>query len=187
LKNNNAHIVRKKTVLQGSFLKFIATEYHDASGILREWESFERVNCEGIVVIVPATDEKKLLLIRQFRPPVNSYVIEFPAGLVDAGESFIEAARRELREETGYSATELIFLTRGPMSSGSSGEILTAYLARGLEYEGITDRDEAEHIEMLDIPLVDLVPVLSLLQEQGNLIDLKIYGLTELAKKHLSV
>jgi len=187
LKNKNAHIVQKKTVCQGNFLKFIATEYYDASGVLREWESFERVNCEGIVVIVPVTDENKILLIKQFRPPVNSYVIEFPAGLVDRGETFVQAAQRELREETGYSAEELIFLAEGPMSSGASGEILTAYVARGLKYEGIINTDETEHIEILDIPLMELVPVLSLLQKQGNLIDLKIYGLTELAKNHLAV
>ena len=187
LKNKSTYIIQKKTILQGKFLKFIATEYHDASGVLRQWESFERINCDGIVVIVPVTDENKILLIKQFRPPVNSYVIEFPAGLVDMGEPFIQAARRELREETGYSAEELIFLTKGPMSSGASGEILTAFLAKGLQYTGIIDRDETEHIEILDIPVLDLVPALSLLQEQGNLVDLKIYGLIELAKRHLAI
>ena len=187
MKNKNAHIVQKKTLLEGKFLKFITTEYHDASGVLRYWESFERVNCEGIVVIVPVTDENKILLIKQFRPPVNNSVIEFPAGLVDIGETFLQAAQRELREETGYSAEDLIFLTEGPMSSGASGEILTAYLARGLQYTGIIDRDETEHIEILDIPFLDLVPALSFLQEQGNLVDLKIYGLMELAQRHLSV
>jgi len=103
------------------------------------------------------------------------------------GEPFIQAARRELREETGYSAEELIFLTKGPISSGASGEILTAFLAKGLQYTGIIDRDETEHIEILDIPVLDLVPALSLLQEQGNLVDLKIYGLIELAKRHLAI
>lgn len=187
MKNRNPHIVRKKTLHQGKFLQFIAAEYHDASGVLREWESFERVNCKGIVVIVPVTDENTILLIKQFRPPVNRYVIEFPAGLVDPGETFIQAARRELQEETGYSAEELIFLTEGPMSSGASGEILTAYLAKGLTCTGIVGRDETEHIETLDIPLLDLYYALSILQEQGSFIDLKIYGLIELAKRHLSV
>ena len=79
------------------------------------------------------TDDKEVLLIRQFRPPVNGYVIEFPAGLNDKGDTLEEAAKRELLEETGYSAREMIFLTEGPMSSGASGEILTVFLAKGLD------------------------------------------------------
>jgi 8-oxo-dGTP pyrophosphatase MutT (NUDIX family) len=180
-------IIGKKTICEGKFLRFVLTTYIDSSGVQRDWESFERVNCEGIVVIVPLTDENQILLTKQFRPPVHGYVIEFPAGLNDKGDTLEDAARRELLEETGYNAKELIFLSDGPMSSGASGEILTAYLARGLDYKGIHGRDETEDIEIIKVPISELDTRLSELRSEGIYIDLKIYGLIELAKKFLSI
>lgn len=178
-------VVSKKTLWEGKFLRFVLTSYLDKSGSLREWESFERVNCEGIVVIVPITDTDEIILTRQFRPPVNGYVIEFPAGLNDKGDSLEEAAIRELLEETGYSAEKMIYLTEGPMSSGASGEILTAFLAKGLTFKGIGERDETEDIEVLRVPSKGFDSKLSELRANGDYVDLKIYGLIELAKKHL--
>ncbi|MEW6162445.1 MAG: NUDIX hydrolase [Nitrospirota bacterium] len=178
-------ILEKRTLWEGKFLRCILTTYIDSSGTVREWESFERVNCKGIVAIVPATDDKEVLLIRQFRPPVNSYVIEFPAGLGEKEDMLEEAARRELLEETGYSARDMIYLAEGPLSSGASGEILTAFLAKGLEFKGLGKRDETEDIEVLKIPINELYDKLSAFRSKGNLIDLKIFGLLELAKKYL--
>lgn len=181
-----AKIIERRTEWQGKFLRCILTTYIDSSGTVREWESFERVNCKGIVAIVPVTDDKEVLLIRQFRPPVNGYVIEFPAGLSEKEDRLEEAARRELLEETGYAARDMTYLTEGPLSSGASGEILTAFLARGLEFKGFGKRDETEDIEILTIPINELYDKLSALGSEGNLVDLKIFGLLELAKKYLS-
>ena len=80
-------ILNKKVLSEGKFLRFVLASYVDSSGITRNWELFERINCNGIVAIVPVTDEGNVLLIRQFRPPVNGYVIEFPAGLNDKGDT----------------------------------------------------------------------------------------------------
>ncbi len=134
---------------------------------------------------MPVTDTKEVLLTRQFRPPVNGYVIEFPAGLNDKGGTLEDAARRELLEETGYTAREIVFLTEGPMASGSSGEILTAFFAKDLEFKDIGERDETENIEVLKIPINDLYQTLDIFRKEGNYIDLKIFGLIELAKKYL--
>jgi ADP-ribose pyrophosphatase len=178
-------IIEKKTVWEGRFLRLALTTYIDSYGTVREWESFERVNCKGIVAVIPVTDNKKVLLTKQFRPPVNGYVIEFPAGLNDREDTLEEAAKRELLEETGYTAREMIFLTEGPMSSGASGEILTVFLAKGLEFKGIGERDETEDIEVLKVLINELDYKLSVLQSEGNLVDLKIFGLIELAKRYL--
>jgi ADP-ribose pyrophosphatase len=179
-------IIEKKIVWEGKFIRGVLIKYIDSSGTIREWESFERVNCKGIVAVVPVTDNEEVLLIRQFRPAVNGYVIEFPAGLNDKGDTLEEAARRELLEETGYTAKKMVFLTEGPLSSGASGEILTAYLANGLEFKGVGKRDETEDIEILKVPIKKVESRLSALRSEGNYIDLKIFGLIELAKKHLS-
>jgi 8-oxo-dGTP pyrophosphatase MutT (NUDIX family) len=178
-------IIERKIMWEGKFLRSILTTYIDSSGAVREWESFERVNCKGIVAIVPLTDDKEVLLTRQFRPPVNGYVIEFPAGLNEKGDSLEGAARRELLEETGYSAKEMIYIGEGPLSSGASGEVLTTFLAKGIEFKGLGKRDETEDIEVLKIPINELYDKLSTLKSEGDLIDLKIYGLLELAKRHL--
>lgn len=178
-------VIEKKILWCGKFLRCISVTYRDSSGSIRIWEAFERVNCDGIVAIVPVTTEGAVLIIRQFRPAVNGYVIEFPAGLNDKGETLEAAARRELLEETGYSAGELIFLAEGPVSSGSSSETLTVYLAKGLEFKGIGQKDETEDIEVLKVPINELYDRLTILNTQGNAIDLKIFGLMELAKKHL--
>ena len=178
-------IIGKETAWAGRFLRVVGITYRDSRHVLRKWESVERRNCEGIVAIVPLTDEGEAIFIRQFRPPVNNYVIEFPAGLNDRGESAEDAARRELLEETGYEAKEMVFLAKGPLSSGSSGEILTVYLARGLRFKGLGRRDETEDMEVLKVPVDEVYDRLSFLENEGDFIDLKVFGLMEMAKREI--
>lgn len=183
-------VVQKKTLWQGKFLRAVLIDYRvrcNSSGEVerRDWEAFERVNCSGVIGIVPFTQAGEVILIRQFRPPVNGYVVELPAGLVDEGESFEDAVLRELTEETGYAAGQLHFLTDGPMSSGASAEILTVYIATELTHVGIGERDETEDIEVLLVPLEELAERLEACRTQGDLVDLKVYGLTALAARFL--
>jgi len=178
-------VVKEEVVCEGRFLRSLRLTYRDPRGILREWEAVERVNCEGIVAIVPVTAGGEIILIRQYRPPLDNYVIEFPAGLNDRGETIAEAASRELLEETGYEAAEMIPLGKGPLSSGSSREILTVCLAKRLTFKGIGERDETEDIEVMKISFDDVYETLSQLEKAGNLVDLKIYGFIEMAKKYL--
>ena len=176
----------KKTLWEGKFLRCVLIKYIDSFGIMREWESFERVNCNGIVAIVAVTDKEEILLVRQYRPSVNRYVVEFPAGLNDKGDTLEKAAQRELLEETGYTASKVIFIAEGPLSSGASDEIITVFLARGLEFKGVSKRDETEDIEVLKIPIRDFYQRVQEFHKKGDYIDLKVFGLVELAKKYLS-
>lgn len=112
--------IDKKIVWEGNYLRTVILNYKDASGKDRKWEAVERVNCNGIVVIIPVTRQGEFLMIRQFRPVLNNFVIEFPAGLNDKNEDLIEAARRELVEETGYTSDDFVPLAEGPISSGMS-------------------------------------------------------------------
>lgn len=93
---------------------FPRTTYTDPEGVERTWESGERltrpkdtdIDGVGVAAILqdPAkpTDEPRIVLQKQWRPPVNATVIEVPAGLMDPGESAEMCALRELKEETGY-------------------------------------------------------------------------------------
>ncbi len=183
-------IIDKKTVWEGRFLRSLIITYRDKSGSLRNWEAVERVNCSGIVVVVPVTANTEFLLIRQFRPVVNNFVVEFPAGLNDKKESLIEAARRELIEETGHDAEDFIFMAEGPVSSGMSTEMLTVYLAKNAypcpsEIKERYPSDESEDIEIIKTPIVKIQDTLSHFRENGDYIDLKVYGLAEMAKNKL--
>jgi ADP-ribose pyrophosphatase len=180
-------VTGKKTEWQGKYLRSVLLTYSQPAGTgktekVRQWEAVERVGCDCIVGLVPFTEDGAVILIRQFRPPLNRAVIELPAGLCEPGEHPEDAAKRELTEETGYSAGELHFLAEGPLSSGISSEMLTVYLAKALSYVGIGARDETEDIEVLKVPLSNVSEELERLRGDGSYVDLKIYGLIELAK-----
>ncbi len=183
-------IVGKKTVWEGKFLRSLVLTYRDKSDNLRNWEAVERVNCYGVVAVVPITKNGKLLLIRQFRPVVNNFVIEFPAGINDRQERLVDVAKRELIEETGYTAGEFIFLAEGPISSGMSAEIMSVFLAKNCSPAPPLLRqqyppEESEDIEIIKTPISSLYETLEKFQKDGDYIDLKIYGLLEMAKRHL--
>jgi len=179
-------IIRRKTVWKGSFMSAVEITYRDAHGAVRTWEALERIGISGIVVMVAVTPAGNILLEKQFRPPLGREVIELPAGLVEPGESMEDAARRELVEETGWSAKKLEFLAEGPISTGASTEALRAYLCTDLEHIGKNGGDDNEIIEVIEAPLEHALAYLRNEQLQGMLVDLKVFGLIELAKKALN-
>jgi 8-oxo-dGTP pyrophosphatase MutT (NUDIX family) len=161
--------------------------YRDAKGVVRTWEALERVGIGGIVVMVAVTPSGSVILERQFRPPVGRDVIELPAGLVESDETMEVAAKRELIEETGWSAGKLEFLAEGPISTGASTEALRAYLCTELEHVGKNGGDDNEIIEVIEVPLYNAQEYLRDQQKQGMLVDLKVFGLVELARKKLGM
>ena len=103
------------------------------------WEYVTRPNIKGVVVIVAVTEDDKLLLVEQHRPAVGRKVIELPAGLVgdiDVGESLSLAAERELIEETGFEAREMVALAEGPVAVGVSDETVSFFHARATQAGG---------------------------------------------------
>lgn len=96
--------IRERELMhQGAHLEMHRIHWRGADGEDRLWESAERVGGRQAVLVVPLLlPSHRLVLIRQYRPPAERFIIEFPAGLVDPGEAPEETALRELREETGY-------------------------------------------------------------------------------------
>lgn len=102
------------------------------------------------------TDKGGLIMVRQYRKPAGRVMLEVPAGKRDVDEAPEHAARRELREETGYTAEQMTELTSMYPSPGYTEEVLHLYLARGL-HPGKTDFDENEALDILEYPLQQLV------------------------------
>ena len=111
----------------------------------------------GAVCIVPLLDDGRVIVERQFRYPVNEVITEIPAGKRDSRDEAPEAAaRRELREETGITARELIPLGPFYPTCAYSTEVIQMFLARGLSF-GERELDEDEFLNVFRLPLRELV------------------------------
>ena len=110
----------------------------------------------GAVCVIPVTDDGMAVMERQYRYPIDRVVLEIPAGKLDSKEEDPEAAaRRELEEETGYTAKELIPLGMFYPACAYSDETIWMYLAKGLT-KGARHLDEDEFLDVELIPLKDL-------------------------------
>lgn len=109
----------------------------------------------GAVAIVPIWSDGTVSVVRQFRPAIDQESIEIPAGLVDAQEDRMEAAKRELKEETGISAENWHYLATVASSPGFCDERVSLYAATGLS-EGESHFDEDEFLVSERIPLEKL-------------------------------
>lgn len=121
------------------------------------WEYAERTNPGGGVIIIAVTPEGRVLFVEQYRPAIECMTIEMPAGLVGdaashADESAVDAALRELEEETGYRAGRVDFLMAGPTSAGMSNEILAFVHARDLQRVHAGGGDATEEIRVHEVP-----------------------------------
>jgi len=149
-------VTDRTTAYEGKYLRIVEKRLMTRTGTNRVWETVERTNVHGngVVVIIAMTSDGELLLERNWRAPVESYVIQFPAGLMDVdGESEQETARRELLEETGYVAKELVPVMVSPLSAELTGTRAMHYFAPDVEFVGAPASSEIEEIEVVRVPV----------------------------------
>jgi ADP-ribose pyrophosphatase len=143
------------------------------------WEFVERKKGKSAVVILAVTDDDHVILVEQFRRPVNARVIDFPAGLVgdeDGNDDPAETARREMEEETGYVCSSVVRLIAGPTSPGITSETVAFYRASGLSQRGAGGGVGGEDITVHRVPRASIVDWLNQKQDEGAMIDVKIWA-----------
>ncbi len=151
----NFKITGKKILFEGKFLNLWGTEFIDKGGNAQMWEYVEKAD---VISVLPITDDGKVVLIKNYRVPVERYVIEPPAGLTDKdGENYEEAIKRELLEETGYEASKIHALPSYPYRSGTSKNMIYGFIATGLKKVNDNVGDDTEDISVMEVPFNDLV------------------------------
>lgn len=147
------HQIDSTPVFDGALLKVRRDRVRlpDGREGLREY-----IRHPGAAIVLPILDDGRVVLVRQWRYPVGRETLEFPAGKIDAGESSLATARRELLEETGYRAGELAFAFTVHPCVGYADERIDYFLATGLEHVGHPGED-GEFVSTLLLPLEELL------------------------------
>lgn len=124
-----------------------------SNGVEREYERMQGSG-RGAVMIVPMLDQDTMLLVREYCAGSHSYELGFPKGLIDPGEVALEAANRELKEEIGYGANELIYMRKVSMAPAFFSASMDIFLAKDL-YEQWLKGDEPEPLDIVPWKLSD--------------------------------
>lgn len=179
-------ILDDEVVYEGDFLKCIKRRFRMQNGKTGIWEIAKRKRHTGIVAVCALTPQKEIILEKIFRIPLGTYVIELPAGIMDKpNETPEDAVRRELLEETGYEARHVELLLVGPLNPGLTPDRMMIYLARDVHRVAEPSPEPTEDIEVITVPLENLVDFVLENQEQVD-VDLKILSvLAALEKKGL--
>ncbi|MEK7857740.1 MAG: NUDIX hydrolase [Elusimicrobiota bacterium] len=141
-------LVRKNTVYRGRMVNFNVDDILLPDGGLATREYMDH---PGAVGVLPFLDQKTIVLVRQYRYPVGEVTLEMPAGKLDKGEKPLPCVRRELAEETGYTAKRVVPLIDYWPTSAFANEVLHLYVATGLT-PGRHHPDEDEFIEPVVLP-----------------------------------
>lgn len=145
-------ILNTKTIAISRLFRIESLDIQFSNGELRQYERLARGGSGGAVLIVPMVDNETVLLIREYSAGVHRYELGLPKGKVDAGESFLDAANRELKEEVGFGANSLHHLTTFSMAPSYLEHTTEIILARDLYAEKLLG-DEPEELEVVRWPL----------------------------------
>ena len=176
---NNEPTISTRSIFQGRIIDVRVDTIRLPNG--RE-TTREIVEHAPSICVVPVDEDGNVLLVRQYRKPTESFLLEVPAGGIEEGEEPEAATRRELQEEIGHTAVELTELTAFWLAPGWATEYMYAYLARGLT-PAVLDSDEDEFIEVVRTPLADVPGLIA----DGTIQDAKSVASLLLAMRALGV
>jgi len=173
-------IIGRKTDYRGKYLQVVKKEYLTDNGKKGFWECVKR---RGGVLVFALTKNREVILEKIFRIPIESYSIELPAGALDRkNEKPKETAKRELREETGYSAKKLVKVLKWKISPWFSFSEGTLFFAPNVEFISRKGGEDVEEIETIKVPLRNLEKFLMEQSEKIN-VEISIFAALALLKK----
>jgi ADP-ribose pyrophosphatase len=140
--------VRSRRIWNGNAVDFRVDTVRLPDGKLATREYMDH---PGAVGVVPFLDKNTVVMVRQYRHPVREVTLELPAGKLDKGERPLPCVRRELSEETGYTARSIKPLIQYWPTAAFANEVLHLYIAEGLR-PGRKHADEDEFIECVTLP-----------------------------------
>lgn len=161
--NLNERTVDSKEIFNGKVLKLRLDTVELPNG---NFSTREVIEHNGGVGIVALTDAGEIVMVKQFRKPLEKVILEIPAGKLNKCEDPLDCGIRELEEETGYKAGKITTLGHFIPSPGFANEVLYLYLATDLK-KGEINLDEDEFVETELIPLRDLYNMIM----EGKIID----------------
>ena len=138
----------------GNWLKLEQLDLEFSNGEKRIYHRM-RTHGLGAVIIVPMLDDNTVLLAREYAAGLHHYEVGLPKGRLEEGESIIEAAEREMKEEIGYGARDMVELTQLSLAPGYMTHVTHIVLARDLYVEKL-EGDEPEELEVVPWPIADL-------------------------------
>lgn len=144
--------VSKKLAYKGKRVQVEELEYLDGDKVIYR----EHVKAGNASVILPITEDNKVIMIQEARTPIGKVILALPAGMIEQGEEAKNAAIRELEEETGYLASDIEFLREYYTSVGYSDEKISLYLATNMK-KTKQRLDDEENIKVIEVPLEELV------------------------------
>jgi len=134
-------------------------------------EPYYRLSCSDSAVILGVTRDKKIILVRQFRPALGAYTLEFPSGYINDGESHADAAEREFREETGYVCNSMTYLGSFTVAPSRINTMLHFFFGKDAEpVNGSGAEGEIEVVLVTEDKLKHLISDGQLLEIAGSAI-----------------
>lgn len=157
--------IKETVIYNGNYLSLINVDVELPDGNLSNRDIIKH---PGACAIIPFLNDNEVILVEQFRKPLEKTLLEIPAGKLNKNENPITCAHRELEEETGYKAKDMIYLGKIATAPGFCDEIIHLFKATNL-YEGKKSCDEDEFTDIKKFTLDEI----KLMIKKGEIIDTK--------------
>ncbi|MDF1507497.1 NUDIX hydrolase [Robertmurraya sp. DFI.2.37] len=155
MKSLEEKTIKTEPVFSGRIIRLQVDEVELPNG---NTSTREIVKHPGAVAVIPITSDNKIVMVEQYRKPMEKVLVEIPAGKLEKGEDPAYTAARELEEETGYESQSLEWLISFYTSPGFADEIVHLYVAKGLtKKENAASLDEDEFVNVLEVTLEEAI------------------------------